>query len=316
MNILIYIDTENGTIKKSALEVASYAKALAEQQKGEVIAVTINAENPEILGTYGVDKVLNVTDERLQNFSAKAVAHLLAQAAAEQQATTVVFSASAEAKNIAPLLAISLQAGYVPNVISLPESADNFIVKTNVFSGKAFALQQLNSTNKVLSIAPNSFSTTEKTTTANVIPFAPTLPDTDFDLQVVSREKVSGKVSLDDANIIVSGGRGLKGAEHWDIVEQLADVLGAAIACSKPVADMGWRPHSEHVGQTGKVVAPNLYIAIGISGAIQHLAGVNASKVKLVINTDPEAPFFKAADYGVVGDAFEIIPKLINKLKN
>jgi electron transfer flavoprotein alpha subunit len=316
MNILIYIDTENGTIKKSALEVASYAKALAEQQKGEVIAVTINAENPEILGTYGVDKVLNVTDERLQSFSAKAVAHLLAQAATEQQATTIVFSASAEAKNIAPLLAISLQAGYVPNVISLPESADNFIVKTNVFSGKAFALQQLNSTNKVLSIAPNSFSTTEKATTANVIPFAPTLPDTDFDLQVISREKVSGKVSLDDANIIVSGGRGLKGAEHWDIVEQLADVLGAAIACSKPVADMGWRPHSEHVGQTGKVVAPNLYIAIGISGAIQHLAGVNASKVKLVINTDPEAPFFKAADYGVVGDAFEIIPKLINKLKN
>lgn len=316
MNILIYIDTENGTIKKSALEVASYAKALAEQQKGEVIAVTINAENPEILGTYGVDKVLNVTDERLQNFSAKAVAHLLAQAAAEQQATTVVFSASAEAKNIAPLLAISLQAGYVPNVISLPESADNFIVKTNVFSGKAFALQQLNSTNKVLSIAPNSFSTTEKATTINVIPFAPTLPDTDFDLQVISREKVSGKVSLDDANIIVSGGRGLKGAEHWAIVEQLADVLGAAIACSKPVADMGWRPHSEHVGQTGKVVAPNLYIAIGISGAIQHLAGVNASKVKLVINTDPEASFFKAADYGVVGDAFEIIPKLINKLKN
>ena len=316
MNILIYIDTENGTIKKSALEVASYAKALAEQQKGEVIAVTINAENPEILGTYGVDKVLNVTDERLQNFSAKAVAHLLAQAAAEQQATTVVFSASAEAKNIAPLLAISLQAGYVPNVISLPESADNFIVKTNVFSGKAFALQQLNSTNKVLSIAPNSFSTTEKATTTNVIPFAPTLPDTDFDLQVVSREKVSGKVSLDDANIIVSGGRGLKGAEHWDIVEQLADVLGAATACSKPVADMGWRPHSEHVGQPGKVVAPNLYIAIGISGAIQHLAGINASKVKLVINTDPEAPFFKAADYGVVGDAFEIIPKLISKLKN
>lgn len=316
MNILIYIDTENGTIKKSALEVASYAKALAEQQKGEVIAITINAENPEILGTYGVDKVLNVTDERLQSFSAKAVAHLLAQAATEQQATTIVFSASAEAKNIAPLLAISLQAGYVPNVISLPESADNFIVKTNVFSGKAFALQQLNSTNKVLSIAPNSFSTTEKATTANVIPFAPTLPDTDFDLQVISREKVSGKVSLDDANIIVSGGRGLKGAEHWAIVEQLADVLGAAIACSKPVADMGWRPHSEHVGQTGKVVAPNLYIAIGISGAIQHLAGVNASKVKLVINTDPEAPFFKAADYGVVGDAFEIIPKLINKLKN
>lgn len=316
MNILIYIDTENGTIKKSALEVASYTKALAEQQKGEVIAVTINAENPEILGTYGVDKVLNVTDERLASFSAKAVAHLLAQAATEQQATTVVFSASAEAKNIAPLLAISLQAGYVPNVISLPESADNFIVKTNVFSGKAFALQQLNSTNKVLSIAPNSFSTTEKATTTNVIPFAPTLPDTDFDLQVISREKVSGKVSLDDANIIVSGGRGLKGAEHWDIVEQLADVLGAAIACSKPVADMGWRPHSEHVGQTGKVVAPNLYIAIGISGAIQHLAGINASKVKLVINTDPEAPFFKAADYGIVGDAFEIIPKLINKMKN
>ena len=235
------------------------------------------------------------------------------QAVAKENSTIVVFSASSQAKEVAPLLANSLQAGYVSNIISLP--TEDFIVKSNVFSNKAISLSQINTPIKVLGLAPNAFKIEEKNVELAVEPFAPTLPDSDQEIQVITTEKTSGKVSLDDATIVVSGGRGLKAAENWQIVEGLAEVLGAATACSKPVADMGWRPHSEHVGQTGKPVAPNLYIAIGISGAIQHLAGVNASKVKLVINSDPEAPFFKAADYGVVGDAFEVVPKLIEKLK-
>lgn len=313
MSILLYIDSEKGKVKPISFEVATYARALAAQENSEVVAVAINVEQPEVLGTYGVQKILNVTDERLVAFSAKAVAHLLKQAAEQEGATTIVLSASSEAKNIAPLLAVALQAGYVPNVLGLPE-ADG-IMKSNAFSSKAIGLSRINTSVRVLGIAHNAFGVKENAVNAQVVSFAPVFSGKEFDLKSEGIQKATDKVSLDDATIIVSGGRGLKGAENWGIVEELADVLGAATACSKPVADMGWRPHSEHVGQTGKPVAPNLYIAIGISGAIQHLAGVNASKVKLVINTDPEAPFFKAADYGVVGDAFKIVPQLIEKLK-
>ena len=290
MSILIYIDAENGKVKKSAYEVATYARSLATAENVPLVALAINVENPEKLGSYGVDKVLTLNDEKLQHFSAKAVAHALQQAAAQEDAKVVVLSASSQAKHIAPLLAIYLKADYAANVISLPENSSTFSVKSHVFSNKAIAIQQLST--------PVS-----------------TLADTDFDVQVTAVEKGTDKVSLDEAAIVVSGGRGLKGAENWGIIEELAEVLGAATACSKPVADMGWRPHAEHVGQTGKPIAPNLYIGIGISGAIQHLAGVNGSKVKLVINNDPEAPFFKAADYGVVGDAFSVVPELIKKLK-
>jgi len=313
MSILIYIDSENGKVKKSSYEVATYAKTLAQKQNTKIVAVTINIDNPEMLGTYGIDKVLNVADEKLQHFSAKAVAQILQQAVKKEGSTTVLFSASSQAKNIAPLLAISLQAGYVPNAISLPEN--DFTIKSNAFSNKAVSLNKITTAIKIVGLAPNAFGVKENPTPAIVEPFSPTLSDSDFDIKIIATEKATGKVSLDDASIVVSGGRGLRAAENWYIIEDLAEVLGAATACSKPVADMGWRPHAEHVGQTGKPVAPNLYIAIGISGAIQHLAGVNASKVKLVINTDAEAPFFKAADYGVVGDAFEVVPKLIEKLK-
>ena len=313
MSVLIYIDSENGKVKKSAFEVATYARAIADKQQTKVVAVTINVPQPEVLAAYGVNKVLSITNDQLQHISANALNHLLQQALTKENSTIVVFSASSQAKEVAPLLANSLQAGYVSNIISLP--TEDFIVKNNVFSNKAISLSQINTSIKVLGLAPNAFKTEEKNVELTVEPFAPTLPDSDWGIQVITTEKTSGKVSLDDATIVVSGGRGLKAAENWQIVEGLAEVLGAATACSKPVADMGWRPHSEHVGQTGKPIAPNLYIAIGISGAIQHLAGVNASKVKLVINSDPEAPFFKAADYGVVGDAFEVLPKLIEKLK-
>ena len=315
MSILIYIDAENGKVKKSAHEVATYARSLATAQNVPLVALAVNVENPEKLGTYGVDKVLTLNDEKLQHFSAKAVAHALQQAAAQEDAKVVVLSASSQAKHIAPLLAIYLKADYAANVISLPENGSIFSVKSHVFSNKAIAIQQLSTPVKLLSIAPNAFGVKENPTNAVVTPFVPTLADTDFDVQVTAVEKGTDKVSLDEAAIVVSGGRGLKGAEHWSIIEELAEVLGAATACSKPVADMGWRPHAEHVGQTGKPIAPNLYIAIGISGAIQHLAGVNGSKIKLVINNDPEAPFFKAADYGVVGDAFSVVPELIKKLK-
>ena len=225
----------------------------------------------------------------------------------------MIFSSSLAAKSIAPLLAIRLQAGYANNVISLPDS--NFVLKCNAFSNKAITLEKIITPIKIISLANNAFAPQQNTVEATIVPFAPTLTAEDFDIEVIAAEKLGNKISLDDAQVVVSGGRGLKGAENWKMIEELAQTLAAATACSKPVADMGWRPHSEHVGQTGKPIAPNLYIAVGISGAIQHLAGVNASKVKLVINTDPEAPFFKAADYGIVGDAFEIVPKLIEKLK-
>ncbi len=311
--ILIYIDTEEGKIKKTAYEVATYAKALATEQNTTVAAITINANDIEILGNYGVDKILAVNEPRLVHFSAKAIAHILTQAIEQTQATTVIFSSSLAAKSIAPLLAIRLQAGYANNVISLPDS--NFVLKCNAFSNKAITLEKITTPIKIISLANNAFAPQQNTAEATIVPFAPTLTAEDFDIEVIATEKLGNKISLDDAQVVVSGGRGLKGAENWKMIEELAQTLAAATACSKPVADMGWRPHSEHVGQTGKPIAPNLYIAVGISGAIQHLAGVNASKVKLVINTDPEAPFFKAADYGIVGDAFEIVPKLIEKLK-
>ena len=309
----LVIAGQKGLTQEKDLRIPNMRNLMADKQQTKVVAVTINVPQPEVLAAYGVNKVLSITNDQLQHISANTLNHLLQQAVAKESSTIVVFSASSQAKGVAPLLANSLQAGYVSNIISLP--TEDFIVKSNVFSNKAISLSQINTPIKILGLAPNAFKTEEKNVELTVEPFAPTLPDSDWGIQVITTEKTSGKVSLDDATIVVSGGRGLKAAENWQIVEGLAEVLGAATACSKPVADMGWRPHSEHVGQTGKPVAPNLYIAIGISGAIQHLAGVNASKVKLVINSDSEAPFFKVADYGVVGDAFEVVPKLIEKLK-
>ncbi len=315
MSILVYTESENGKFKKNAFEVASYASEVAKQMGTTVTAIAFNASDASSLGDYGVSKVLNISNDSLKTFNAKAFANAISEAANKETAKVVILSSSSDTKFLAPIIASALKAGYVPNVVAAPESTSPFIVKRTVFSNKGFAQTQINSEVKIVGVSNNSFGIHENNTTATVEDFSPSLSDSDFSVKSVEIDKVIGKATIADADIIVSGGRGLKGPENWGMIEELADVLGAATACSKPVSDMGWRPHGEHVGQTGKPVASNLYIAIGISGAIQHLAGVSSSKTKVVINTDPEAPFFKAAEYGIVGDAFEVVPQLIEKLK-
>ncbi|MBT2162029.1 electron transfer flavoprotein subunit alpha/FixB family protein [Zobellia barbeyronii] len=315
MSVLVYTESENGKLKKSAFEVASYAKAVADQLGSSVTAISFNATSNDELGTYGVSKVLNVTDDKLATFNALAYANSIAQAAKNENIQVIIVSSSTNSKFLAPILAAKLKAGYVPNVVAAPESASPFTVKRTTFSNKGFAHTEITTETKIIGVSNNSFGLKENATTAAVEAFNADLSDADFSVKSIEIDKVAGQVTIADADIVVSGGRGLKGPENWGMIEDLAEVLGAATACSKPVSDMGWRPHGEHVGQTGKPVAANLYIAIGISGAIQHLAGVSSSKTKVVINSDPEAPFFKAADYGIVGDAFEVVPKLIEKLK-
>ncbi len=315
MSILLYAESAEGKLKKVAFELASYAKKIADQTGTTVTAVTINAGDVSELAKYGVSKVLKVADDKLKSFNAKAYADTIKQAAQKEGAKIVLVASTTDSLYIAPLLAVGLEAGYASNVVALPESTSPFVVKRNAYSMKAFSFTEITSDVKLLAIAKNSFGLVENAVSLSEEAFAPSLNDADFSVKVESVEKVTGKVTIADAEVVVSGGRGLKGPENWGMIEELASVLGAATACSKPVSDLGWRPHSEHVGQTGKPVASNLYIAVGISGAIQHIAGINASKVKVVINTDPEAPFFKVADYGVVGDAFDVVPKLIEKLK-
>ncbi|AYN05394.1 MULTISPECIES: electron transfer flavoprotein subunit alpha/FixB family protein [unclassified Flavobacterium] len=315
MSILIYAESAEGKFKKVAFELASYAKKIAESLGTTVTALTINTSDVSELSKYGVDKVLKVTNDKLAGFTAKAYADVIKQAAQKEGTKVVLLSSSTDSIYLSSLVAVALEAGFASNVVGLPVSTSPFQVKRNAFSNKAFNITEIATDVKVLALAKNSYGIYESAGTATAEDFNPTIGDNDFGVKVESVEKVTGKVSIADADTVVSGGRGLKGPENWGLVEDLAAVLGAATACSKPVSDLGWRPHSEHVGQTGKPVATNLYIAIGISGAIQHIAGINSSKVKLVINNDPEAPFFKVADYGVVGDAFEIVPKLIEKLK-
>ncbi|HTG67377.1 MAG TPA: electron transfer flavoprotein subunit alpha/FixB family protein [Flavobacterium sp.] len=315
MSILIYTESAEGKFKKVALELASYAKKVAETLGTTVTALTINTENVSELAKYGVDKVLKVNNDKLSGFNAKAYADVIKQAAQQENAKLVILSSSTDSIYLSPLVAIGLEAGFASNVVSLPVSTAPFQVKRNAFSNKAFNITEINTDVKVIGLAKNSYGIFENASTLTEEAFNPSLNDNDFGIKVESVEKSSGKVSIADADIVVSGGRGLKGPENWNLIEDLAAALGAATACSKPVSDLGWRPHAEHVGQTGKPVATNLYIAVGISGAIQHIAGINASKVKVVINTDPEAPFFKVADYGIVGDAFDVVPRLIEKLK-
>ena len=315
MSILIYAESAEGKFKKVAFELASYAKKVAETLGTTVTAVTINAGDVSDLSKYGVDKVLKVTNDKLAGFTAKAYADVLKQAAQKESVKLILLSSTTDSLYLAPLVAVSLEAGFASNVVGLPISTSPFQVKRNAFSNKAFNITEIATEVKILGLAKNSYGIFENSSALAEEDFDPTIGENDFGVKVESVEKSSGKVTIADADIVVSAGRGLKGPENWGMVEELATVLGAATACSKPVSDLGWRPHNEHVGQTGKPVAANLYIAIGISGAIQHIAGINSSKVKVVINADPEAPFFKVADYGVVGDAFEILPKLIEKLK-
>ncbi|TRX42351.1 electron transfer flavoprotein subunit alpha/FixB family protein [Flavobacterium restrictum] len=315
MSIVLYAEFAEGKFKKVALELASYAKKIAESLGTTVTAVTINAGDVSELSKYGVDKVLQVTNDKLAGFTAKAYADVIKQAAEKENAQLVLLSSTTDSMYLSGLVALALNAGFASNVTGLPVSIAPFQVKRTAFSNKAFTITEISTPIKVLGLAKNSYGIFENASTLTQEAFNPSLADADFGVKVTGIEKASGKVSIADADIVVSAGRGLKSPDNWGMIEELASVLGAATACSKPVSDLGWRPHGEHVGQTGKPVATNLYIAIGISGAIQHIAGINSSKIKVVINSDPEAPFFKVADYGVVGDAFEIVPELIQKLK-
>ncbi|SCY52445.1 electron transfer flavoprotein subunit alpha/FixB family protein [Flavobacterium caeni] len=315
MSILIYAESAEGKFKKVAFELAAYGKKVAESMGTTVTVVTINAGDVSELGKYGVDKVLKVSNDKLSGFTAKAYADVIKQAAEKEGTKLVLLSSTTDSLYLAPLVAVGLNAGFASNVVGLPVSTSPFQVKRNAFSNKAFNITEINTDVKVIALAKNSYGVFEASGAAAAEEFSPSLNDADFGVKTESVDRTTGKVTIADAEIVVSGGRGMKGPENWGMLEELATVLGAATACSKPVSDLGWRPHSEHVGQTGKPVATNLYIAVGISGAIQHIAGINSSKVKLVINADADAPFFKVADYGIVGDAFDIVPKLTQKLK-
>jgi electron transfer flavoprotein alpha subunit len=315
MHILVYLEQSEGRFKKASLEAASYAGVLAQQVGGKSTALVLGTtqENLAELGQYGIQSVFHAADLNTASFDARLFTSWLAEAAQKLGANTVVLSHTSNGKSIASRLSVRLKAGMVAGAIALPETSNGFTVKKSVFSGKAFAHVRLLSEVKIISLQPNAIAPVSGSGTASVESIS--LTQGTSQIELVEVKKLSGEVSLTEADIVVSGGRGLKGPENWGLVTELASLLGAATACSRPVADIHWRPHHEHVGQTGIAIAPNLYIAIGISGAIQHLAGVNRSKTIVVINKDPEAPFFKAADYGIVGDAFEVVPKIIDAVR-
>ncbi len=318
MSVLVYAEHASGKFKKSTFEVVSYGFTIATQLNVPLNVISIGDVSKEELGLlakYGASKILNVGLDKLKTFVNQAYAAVIALAAKQENASVVVMSASFTGKGLAPRVAVKLSAAFVDGAIALPEMNNGFVVRKGAFSGKAFADVTLTSVVKVITLVPNSYKVNENGKEGQIVDFAPEIQSNDFAAMVKDIIRASDKVSLPEAELVVSAGRGMKGPENWGMIEELAGLLGAATACSKPVSDSNWRPHSEHVGQTGIAVSPNLYIAIGISGAIQHLAGVSSSKVIVVINKDPEAPFFKAADYGIVGDAFEVVPQLIAAIK-
>jgi electron transfer flavoprotein alpha subunit len=316
MNVLVYIDVADSHVKKASLEAANYASAVAKKTGGASYAIalgTIANDQLTALGSYGVSKVFYDGNEAFNSFDSGIVTKAIAQCAQENNVSIVVFSHNQNGKAVAPRVAVRLQAGMVPGANELPDTSNGFTVRKGVFSGKAMAHINITTANKVISVSPNSYNLNKVDGLAELATF--TAADTTKKVTVSAVNKIEGEVPLTEAELVVSGGRGLKGPENWALVTDLAKLIGAATACSRAVADAHWRPHHEHVGQTGYAIAPNLYFAIGISGAIQHLAGVNRSKTIVVINKDPEAPFFKAADYGIVGDAFEVMPKIIEAVR-
>lgn len=318
MSVLIFIDTAEGHVKKVSHEVLSYGAKVAEQLGTTAEAIVLGTVSDDLasLGKYGVKKIHHVANDTLNHLDAQVYTKVIAQVAAACNAKLIIFSNNLNGKAIAPRLSVRMKAGLVAGAVALPDTSNGFVVRKNVFSGKAFANIAVSTDVKIIALNPNAFQVITGEGLAEVVPFNASVDAPK--VKVTAVNKTSGEIVLTEAEIVVSAGRGLKGPENWGMVEELAKTLHAATACSRPVADAHWRPHNEHVGQTGYAIAPNLYIAIGISGAIQHLAGVNRSKVIVVINKDPEAPFFKAADYGIVGDAFEVIPKFteaIRKLK-
>ena len=313
MSILVYTESENNEFKKSALEALSYARALGDKMKESVTCLAFNCNDFSQLRQHGADKIIDVNNSSLEKFKSKHYSEAITEIVKTENIKIIILNSSANSKYLGAYISGKLESAYISNVVDLPNEINPFLIKRTCFSNKAFSTAEIKSEIKIISVSANSFGIIEKPVSSDVQQMDVKISSSSFNIKKIERQ--TGSVTIADADIVVSGGRGLKGPENWHLVEKLANLLGAATACSKPVSDLGWRPHSEHVGQTGKPVAANLYIAIGISGAIQHLAGINASKVKVVINNDPEAPFFKAADYGIVGDAFEVVPDLIEKLE-
>jgi electron transfer flavoprotein alpha subunit len=318
MSILAFVEIAEGEVRKSSLEAVGYAAEIAKGKGTTATAVVLGeiATNQlEDLGKFGAAKVLHAADNRLNEGNIQAYASVLAQAVEKENAEIFILAKSSLGDAVAARLGAKIKASLVSNAVDLPDTSNGFVVKRSIYTGKAFAYTEMKGGKKIIAIKKNAFTPTETANKATVETFSPTLQDTDFNVKITDTVKATGDVLLPEADIVVSGGRGLKGPENWGIIEDLAKALGAATACSKPVSDLDWRPHHEHVGQTGIKVSPNLYIAVGISGAIQHLAGVNSSKVIVAINKDADAPFFKAADYGIVGDAFDIVPRLTKAVK-
>ena len=315
MSVLIFLDQSEGHIKKNSLEAASYGAKVAEMLNTTAEGIVLGTIKDDLagLGKYGLKKIHTVKNEVLNNFDDAVFTYIMAEAAKNIDAKVIIFSNNFNGKAIAPRLSVKLKAGLVSGAVALPDTTNGFVIKKNVFSGKAFANVSIKTNIKIISLNANACKATEGEGVAEVAALNVEIPSSRVTVKEVN--KVEGEIPLAEAEIVVSGGRGLKGPENWSLITDLATALGAATACSRPVSDSDWRPHHEHVGQTGLTIAPNLYIAIGISGAIQHLAGVNRSKTIVVINKDPEAPFFKAADYGIVGDAFDVVPKITEAVK-
>jgi electron transfer flavoprotein alpha subunit len=314
MSILVFVESAEGKIKSTSLEAVAYAHAMG----GSVTAIALGSVDKselEAVGKYGATKVLHAADEKLNQGIIQAYASVLTKAMQDENADILVLANSSLGTPVAARVAARIGASLASNVVALPVTSSGFVVKRSIYTGKAFAHVELKNPKKVIGLKKNAAELKEVGGSAQVTPYNVSLNDADFATRITSSEKATGEILLPEANIVVSGGRGMKGPEQWGILEELAKTLHAATGCSKPVSDMGWRPHHEHVGQTGVKVAPQLYIAVGISGAIQHLAGVNSSKCIVVINKDADAPFFKAADYGIVGDAFDVVPKLTEAIK-
>ena len=322
MSILIYTENWDGKFKKLSFELVSYAHEIAKKLNTETIVVSIGdvAEDElKKLGGYGATKIINVNDKKLKNLANQPYAKVISQVAEKENASLIIFAHNNTGKAVAPRVSVKLKAGLVAGVVSLPSNYEPFTVSKKVFTGKAFANVKVNSEIKIVTLFQNSFKLIETENNVSIEDYNAELTDDDFKTNVEEVNKVTGKLLLTDAEIVVSGGRGMKAPENWAPLEELAELLGGAVACSRPVSDEEWRPHSEHVGQTGKIIAPNLYIALGISGAIQHLGGVSSSKHIIAINTDKDAPIFEAADYGIVGDVHKILPELnaaIREMKN
>jgi electron transfer flavoprotein alpha subunit len=315
MSVLIFLDQSEGHIKKNSFEAASYGAKVAEILSTDAEGIVLGNVKGDLapLGEYGLKKIHNINNEALNILDAQVFAKVIADTAIATGAKVIIFSNNLSGKAIAPRLSARLKAGLVSGAVAVPDISNGFVVKKNVFSGKAFANVSVNTEIKIISLNPNSYQISQIQGIAEVVAMNATIDEPK--IKVTAVNKIVGEVPLSEAELVISGGRGLKGGENWHLVTDLAKALGAATACSRAVADAHWRPHHEHVGQTGLAIAPNLYFAIGISGAIQHLAGVNRSKIIVVINKDPEAPFFKAADYGIVGDAFEVVPKITEAVK-